>query len=171
MTYEIVVDGERYSIDVQRGKTSAQWVCRIGERELLVDATESGRDVLSLIVEGRSYSVVRDSGMAGQPESSSIVIHGRPYAVEVHDPRVFRGRGGRGTHGEGPRKLISPMPGKVIRVLAAPGTAVEAGGGVVVIEAMKMQNEIKSPKSGIVRNITVPEGVAVNAGDVLAIVE
>ena len=63
------------------------------------------------------------------------------------------------------------MPGKVVRLLLAPGAEVEAGAGVLVVEAMKMQNEVKSPKKGIVRKILVSEGSAVNAGDVLAIVE
>jgi biotin carboxyl carrier protein len=171
MTYEVTVDGQQYNVEVQRSDDGAQWICRVGDREFHLDAKESGRDVLSLLIEGRSYAVVRDGGLPGQQESSSLVIHGRRYAVELRDPRAFRGRAGRGRHGEGPRKLVSPMPGKLIRVLAPPGTSVEAGAGVVVIEAMKMQNEIKSPKSGVVRNITVAEGAAVNAGDVLAIVE
>ena len=73
--------------------------------------------------------------------------------------------------GAGPKKLVSPMPGKVLRVLAAQGSTVEAGAGVLVIEAMKMQNEIKSPKQGIIKKLFASEGAAVNAGDVLAIVE
>ena len=63
------------------------------------------------------------------------------------------------------------MPGKVVRVLAPPQTEVEAGQGVIVVEAMKMQNELKSPKKGIVQKVLAAEGARVNAGDVLAIVE
>jgi biotin carboxyl carrier protein len=63
------------------------------------------------------------------------------------------------------------MPGKVVRILAAAGSSVEAGQGVLVVEAMKMQNELKSPKAGKVQKVLVAEGAAVNAGDVLAIVE
>jgi biotin carboxyl carrier protein len=63
------------------------------------------------------------------------------------------------------------MPGKVVRILAAEGEAVQAGQGVVVIEAMKMQNELKAPKSGTVKKIMATEGMAVIAGDTLAIVE
>jgi biotin carboxyl carrier protein len=68
-------------------------------------------------------------------------------------------------------KIVAPMPGKVVRVLAREGDEVEAGAGVAVVEAMKMQNEIKSPKKGSIQKILVREGAAVNAGDVLAIVE
>jgi biotin carboxyl carrier protein len=63
------------------------------------------------------------------------------------------------------------MPGKVVRVLAGEKTEVDAGQGVLVVEAMKMQNELKSPKKGIVQKILASEGAAVNAGDVLAVVE
>jgi biotin carboxyl carrier protein len=63
------------------------------------------------------------------------------------------------------------MPGKVVRLLVAAGDTVEAGQGLLVVEAMKMQNELKSPKKGIVRQVLAREGAAVNAGDVLAIVE
>jgi biotin carboxyl carrier protein len=63
------------------------------------------------------------------------------------------------------------MPGKVVRVLLAENTAVEAGQGILVVEAMKMQNEIKSPKKGVVQKIVATQGTTVNAGDVLAVVE
>jgi len=71
----------------------------------------------------------------------------------------------------GPKKIVAPMPGKVVRLLVSEGHEVESGAGVAVVEAMKMQNEIKSPKKGMVQKILVSEGTAVNAGDVLAIVE
>ena len=95
----------------------------------------------------------------------------QPYTAEVRDPRSLRGRKLRADHGKGVRRLVAPMPGKVVRFLVGENAPVEAGQGVVVVEAMKMQNEIKSPKKGIVVKLAVAEGAAVNAGDVLAIVE
>ena len=92
------------------------------------------------------------------------------YDVEVRDPRSLRGRV-RAVDDHGPKKLTAPMPGKIVRVLVEQGDEVEAGSGVVVVEAMKMQNEIKSPKKGTIQTILVSEGAAVNSGDVLAIVE
>jgi biotin carboxyl carrier protein len=92
------------------------------------------------------------------------------FAADVRDPRSLRGRI-RALDDHGPKKLSAPMPGKIVRVLVRPGDEVEAGAGVVVVEAMKMQNEIKSPKKGTIQKILVAEGAAVNAGDVLAIVE
>jgi len=78
---------------------------------------------------------------------------------------------GGADHGKGERRLVAPMPGKVVRFLVGENSPVEAGQGVVVVEAMKMQNEIKSPKKGTVVKLSVAEGAAVYAGDVLAIVE
>jgi biotin carboxyl carrier protein len=77
----------------------------------------------------------------------------------------------RAVDDQGPKKLTAPMPGKIVRVLVSQGSEIEAGAGVLVVEAMKMQNEIKSPKKGTIQKILVSEGAAVNAGDVLAIVE
>jgi biotin carboxyl carrier protein len=92
------------------------------------------------------------------------------FAAEVRDPRSLRSRV-RAVDEHGPKKLTAPMPGKIVRILVSQGAAVEAGEGVLVVEAMKMQNEVKSPKKGTVQKILVMEGAAVNSGDVLAIVE
>jgi len=97
-------------------------------------------------------------------------VGSRRYAVEVRDPRSLRGRVRAGDE-HGPKKIVAPMPGKVVRLLVREGAEVEPGAGVAVVEAMKMQNEIKSPKKGTIQKILVSEGAAVNAGDVLAIVE
>jgi biotin carboxyl carrier protein len=93
------------------------------------------------------------------------------YSAELRDPRSLRARQRAGIGEEGARKLLAPMAGKVVRVLAPEKSEVEAGQGVIVVEAMKMQNEIKSPKKGVVQKILAAEGAPVSAGDVLAIVE
>ena len=92
------------------------------------------------------------------------------FAAEVRDPRSLRGRP-RAGEDHGPRKITAPMPGKFVRLMVREGDEVEAAAASLVVEAMKMQNEIKSPKKGTVGKIVVGEGAAVNAGDVLAIVE
>jgi biotin carboxyl carrier protein len=89
--------------------------------------------------------------------------------VEIFDPRSWRRKRGAGIDLEGRQQLIAPMPGKIVRVLVAAGQEVNVGQGLLVIEAMKMQNEIRSPKSGIVEKLA-REGQTVNAGEVLAIV-
>jgi biotin carboxyl carrier protein len=93
------------------------------------------------------------------------------FAVELRDPRSLRSRQRAAGDERGPRKILAPMPGRIVRLLAAENSEVEAGQGIVVVEAMKMQNEIKSPKKGVVKKISATLGAAVNPGDVLAIVE
>ena len=84
------------------------------------------------------------------------------------DPRSWRGRRQGALEVEGRQEIVAPMPGKVIRLLVAAGDAVEAGQGLLVVDAMKMLNEIRSPKSGKVERLLAKEGQAVNAGEVLA---
>ena len=123
--------------------------------------------MLSLLIAGKAYR----SGASALASDLRIWVGDQSYSAEVSDPRSLRNRKARADAGKGPRPLVAPMPGKVVRFLVAEKSAVEAGQGVVVVEAMKMQNEIKSPKKGIVLKLSVAEGAAVNAGDVLAIVE
>jgi biotin carboxyl carrier protein len=165
MVYNVTIDGtdHRLELDLSAGR----WRCLLDGREVQIDAVLAQPDVLSLVVEGRAYEVRRER-VEGDWR---IWVGNRPYAAEVRDPRLLRGRKQRTDHSKGARRLVAPMPGKVVRFLVEENSAVEAGQGVVVVEAMKMQNEIKSPKKGIVRKFAVAEGAAVNAGDVLAIVE
>ena len=101
----------------------------------------------------------------------AVSLHGQNYAVTIIDPK--RLRSGQDAHGHhhGLAEIAAPMPGKVERVLIDAGATVEKGSGLVVVEAMKMQNEMKSPRAGMVVSINVKPGDTVNAGDVLAVVE
>ncbi len=165
MTYDVTIDGKNYKLELEHAENS--WRCRLDGREIQLDAILPRRDVLSVIIEGKAYEIKREQ------TATDLHLWVGPvrYAAELRDPRSLRGRKGQGSDDAGPRKLIAPMPGKVVRVLAPEDTAVEAGQGILVMEAMKMQNEIKSPKKGIVRKIVAAEGSSVNPGDVLAIVE
>jgi biotin carboxyl carrier protein len=100
-----------------------------------------------------------------------MVIGSARYAVDVRDPRSLRTRRAIAGTEAGPQKIKAPMPGKIVRILVAEKDEVKAGQGVIVMEAMKMQNEMKSPKDGRVQKILTAEGSAVNAGDTLAIIE
>jgi biotin carboxyl carrier protein len=122
---------------------------------------ESG--VLSLIIDGRQYRCIFDG--------DAVLIGGRRYAFALDDPRSLRGRKGAGDGAAGPRAVKAPMPGRVVRVLVAEGDQVEEQQGVVVIEAMKMQNELKSPKAGRVARIAAMVEETVSAGDVLVVIE
>ncbi len=164
MTYEVAIDGKNYRLELNR--TENRWLCRLDGREVEVDAVLARPDVLSLRIGNKAYEVKCER--VGQDRH--VWVGSARFAAEVRDPRSLRGRA-RVADDHGPRKLTAPMPGKIVRVLASQGVEVEAGAGVLVVEAMKMQNEIKSPKKGTIQKILVSEGAAVNAGDVLAIVE
>ena len=91
--------------------------------------------------------------------------------MRLSDPKRLRGAGAAAGHEAGRAQVHAPMPGKVVRVLVEEGQEVEAGAGLVVVEAMKMQNELKSPKAGTVIELHARVGATVNAGEVLAVVE
>jgi biotin carboxyl carrier protein len=164
MTYEINIDGKNYRLELTR--SDGLWDCRLDGREVIVDAVLARRDVLSILIGGKAYEIKRERTATDM----HLWVGSVRYAVRVRDPRSLRSRQGA-DDGKGPRKLVAPMPGRIVRVLVQEEAEVEAGQGIVVVEAMKMQNEIKSPKKGVVRRLTAAEGANVNSGDVLAIVE
>jgi biotin carboxyl carrier protein len=165
MTYDVIIDGKNYRLCLERQDT--RWLCQLDDREIQIDAVLTRPDVLSVLIEGKVYEIKRERSGA----DTHLWVGNARYAAELRDPRSLRSRRDSAGDAKGPRKLVAPMPGKVVRVLVPEKTAVEAGQGVVVVEAMKMQNEIKSPKKGVVQKLVAVEGANVNAGDVLAIVE
>ena len=164
MTYDIAIDGKSYRLDLNQ--LEGRWNCRLDGREIEVDAVLARPDVLSLRIGNRAYEVKCER----VGSDVHVWVGSQRFATEVRDPRSLRSRV-RAVDEHGPKKLTAPMPGKIVRILVTPGASVEAGEGVLVVEAMKMQNEVKSPKKGTVQKILVTEGAAVNSGDVLAIVE
>jgi biotin carboxyl carrier protein len=118
--------------------------------------------VWSVLLDGRSY----DARVSG----NTVTVCGRRFEIEVRDPR--RWRRGSGAAGAGGKQQVSaPMPGKVVRVLVAVGDSVEAGQGIVVVEAMKMQNEMKAARAGKIVALSVQVGATVAAGEALAVIE
>jgi len=166
MIYEVSINGTPHRVELLKGDKT--WTCRVDESEMEVDAAFTARDVLSILIGGSSFEIKREYSLNGELH---VVIGSERFSSEVRDPRSLKARRAAYAGAEGPAKLTSPMPGKVVRILASEKSEVEAGQGVIVVEAMKMQNELKSPKKGVVQRITVAEGTAVNAGDTLAIIE
>lgn len=164
MTYDVTINENKHRLELDR--TENGWSCRLDGRDIAVDAVLARPDVLSLRVGDRAFEVKCER----VGSETHFWVGSERFAVEVRDPRSLRGRV-PATDEQGPKKLTAPMHGKVVRILAAQGDPIDAGGGVVVVEAMKMQNEVKSPKRGTIQKILVTVGAAVNAGDVLAIVE
>lgn len=122
--------------------------------------------VYSVLLAGRSYEARIE-----QSDGRMVVfIDGHRFEIEVRDPRRWsRQAGRRGT--EGRMSVAAPMPGKIVRLLASAGDTVTAGQGLLVVEAMKMQNEIKAPKAGRVVSLPARDGATVAAGEVLATIE
>jgi acetyl/propionyl-CoA carboxylase alpha subunit len=164
LTFWLEVEGEKRRVELpaEAGRDGVI-ECVVDGQSVTVDGRFLQAGVLSLLVGGRQYRCVLDG--------DGVVIDGRRFGFEVEDPRSLQGRRGAGAGTDGPRPVKSPMPGRVVRVLIEVGQEVEEGQAVVVIEAMKMQNELKSPKAGRVSRVAVDVGDAVGSGDVLVVVE
>ena len=144
-----------------------RWKISLDGQQVHADAVEISPHTLSLLLEGQSYEV----HIAESPDGVlKLQVGFEEFTAEVVDPRAWRGRWHSALEAEGRQQVVAPMPGKVVRILVQAGDKVEAGQGLLVVEAMKMQNEIRSPKSGTVEHLQVKEGQPVNAGDVLCIV-
>lgn len=165
MLYEANIDGKNYRLELQHAE--GRWQCRLDGREVQMDAVLARHDVLSILIGGKAYEIKRER----TANDLHFWVGGARYSAALRDPRSLRSRKRAAGDEQGPRKLVAPMAGKVVRVLLKENTEVEAGQGVLVVEAMKMQNEIKSPKKGTLHKIVAGEGTAVNTGDVLAIVD
>ena len=165
MRCDVTIDGRSFQLEL--GQVNGHWQCRLDGRDVQMDAVLAQPDVLSLLIDGRAYEIKRERSGSG----GDLWLGGVRYSVELRDPRSLRSRRSSLGASAGPMEVVAPMPGKVVRVLLCEKALVEAGQGVVVVEAMKMQNEIKSPKKGILQKLLAAEGSNVNAGDVLAIVE
>lgn len=157
------IEGRRHKVELPAGTVSGAVEYVVDGRRTMVDVRVLEAGVMSLVVVGRQYRCVLDGDW--------VVIDGRRYGFEVDDPRSLQGRRGGGARADGPRPVKAPMPGRVVRVLVQDGQDVVEGEAIVVIEAMKMQNELRSPKGGRVVRMAVGVGDAVGAGDVLAVVE
>jgi len=164
------IDGEKVALEVKRegGRVSAE----VGGRRYELEARGVGAGEYLLIHGGRVYEcrVGAEPGAAGRG-ALRVSVGAREYGVRLTDPKHLRGAGAGGGEPGGRAQVKAPMPGKVVRVLVEAGQAVESGQGLVVVEAMKMQNELKSPKTGTVAELRAEPGSTVNAGDVLVVVE
>ena len=172
--YEISAGGKTYKLEVEsvaeagidrNGETSFR--IRLDGRELPVSCIPLDGGALSLIVNGESFEV------RCQPTADALQVafRGAVFECTVSDPRSLRARKKLGVSDSGEQKLTASMPGKVVRIIAAVGDPIKAGQGILVIEAMKMQNEVRSPKDGHLKKLLVSQGANVVAGEVLAIIE
>ena len=145
-------------------------LAEIGGRVYSLDVRETGpNDYLFFL--NTNVHECRVSERAGAKDTFDVSLHGHSYEVTIVDPKRLRSGQNSDRHHHGVAEIVAPMPGKVVRVQIETGATVEKGTGVVVVEAMKMQNEMKSPRAGVLVSIKVKPGDTVNAGDVLAVIE
>jgi len=150
MKWQIVIDGRPVEID----------------KAQLENAIEVEPGTFSVLVDGRSFEVRLPAAHA----TGTASVQGRRYSLEVRDPRNA-GRGSKSALGSGRQNIIAPMPGKVVRMLVQQGDTVETGQGLAVVEAMKMQNEMKAPRPARVTEVRVRDGDTVAAGQTLVVLE
>lgn len=135
---------------------------------MAADALVVAPNTISILLDGHSYEVHVAASADG---SLKLQSGAHEFSAAIQDTRAWRGRKHGAVEAVGRQQILAPMAGKVIRLLVTAGEAVEAGQGLVVVEAMKMQNEIRSPKGGKVERLLVREGQNVTSGEVLAWVE
>jgi biotin carboxyl carrier protein len=166
MKLELEIDGQARQVEIAPGDAAGRWQIRIDGKPVEADACLLRPGVLSLIIMGVAHRVVLDADLA----EPALHLGARRIAWQADDPRSFRSRRRHGG-AEGPITLKASMPGRVVRVLVERGAQVAAHQGVVVIEAMKMQNELKSPKEGRIADLRVAPGDTVASGQALAVIE
>jgi biotin carboxyl carrier protein len=150
------------TVDLERD--GARWRISLDGEPIQVDAVEIAPNTLSILIRGESHEI----RIARTPNGQLNIQTGlREFTAEVSDPRSWRGRRAGHVEAEGRQQIAAPMAGKVVRLLIKAGDQVEVGQGLLVVEAMKMQNEIRSTKSGSVERLLATEGQTVNAGEIL----
>jgi biotin carboxyl carrier protein len=152
-----------HTVDLER--MGDQWRIILDGEPVDADVVEIAPNTLSILIRGESHEIRLARSSEGQLKVQTGL---REFTAEVTDERSWRGRRLSHVEVEGRQQITAPMAGKVVRLLVTAGEKVEVGQGLLVVEAMKMQNEIRSTKSGIVERLLAQEGQAVNAGEILA---
>ena len=167
MTFIATLGERNYTVEIEEIEKSIYRISVDGN-EFMVDGKKTGRTNFSLIVDNRSFEIEVDH----KGDEYRVLVDGRNYRVNLMDERRVRTSGAVEAGGLQGRQAVSvPMPGKVIAVLVSEGDTVEKGQGLVIVEAMKMENEVRSPIAGEVKAIKVKQGETVEGGATLLIVE
>jgi biotin carboxyl carrier protein len=165
MKHEVEIDGRLRELDVN--ELDGVWKGKLDGKSFSADAREVDDGIYSILIGGLAYEV----HVEPQTQGLRLSVGSREFVASVRDPRRWH-RGSRGSASAmGSQEITAPMPGKVVRVLAKAGDVMAEGQGILVVEAMKMQNEIRVPKAGKLQRLLVEEGRTVNAGDLLAVVD
>lgn len=157
------LNNETHEVEIRRAGEKV--FARVDDREYELEASEVEPGVFLLKHANRIYQIYV------APAGGIVNLGNHQLEINLIDPKRLRGAGAAGGAADGTVEIKTAMPGKLVRVLVETGAPVKQGEGVLVVEAMKMQNEMKSPKDGNVKEIRFAEGATVNAGDVLAVIE
>jgi biotin carboxyl carrier protein len=163
--YDATVAGRAVRVEVRAGGAAGRYTVRLEGRQLEVDVRDAGAHTLSLIVDARSHEVGIERGEGGY----RVALRGE--VLDVGLVEGARGAAAPRPASSGPARVQAPMPGKLVRVLVSAGEEVGAGQGLVVMEAMKMENEIRAPRAGRVKEAPVREGQTVETGALLVLLE
>lgn len=167
MPYIAEIDGKEHRIEIEKNEKNLYSII-IGDKKYNVDVVHSEHSIYSLILNGKSYEIDLDA----KDGVYNILIKGEHYVVNVINEKKKELRTKSREHTvEGKQSIITEMPGKVVKILAQKGQEVKRNQGLIVIEAMKMENELKSPKDGKVIEINTSEGETVESGITLMVIE
>jgi biotin carboxyl carrier protein len=162
MLFDATIGGETARIEVR--ETRGRYLVTLGEQRLELDLVETGGSDLSVLVDGVSHDLTVERTSDG----FAVLLRGDRFDVDLKE--AVKGATLGRVAPKGPLRLTAPMPGKIVKVLVNMGDPVEAGQGVLVMEAMKMENELKSARAGTVQEIKVKEGQAVEMGALLLVI-
>jgi len=169
--YTVALGEEQHDVIVESAGTGPEYTVSMGDQSVVVDASKVGPMEYHLLEGDRGHNVLVENG------SSEMTVHldDRRISVRLLDERqaasLAHVEGGPSRGADGLVSVQAPMPGKVVKCLAALGDAVKAGQGIIVVEAMKMENELNSPVDGTVKEIRVSEGQNVDAGEDLVLIQ
>jgi biotin carboxyl carrier protein len=164
---QIEVDGKLRRLDLSRCDTGDGWLGTLDGDPIEIDARLVRPGILSLIVQGHSFRCVLDEG----PLETAIQTGGQRFLVSIEDPRSLTTKRRKAGASSGQHVIKAPMPGRIVRLMVQSGDEVAAHQGVIVIEAMKMQNELKAQRAGKVAEIKTQAGATVASGEVLLLIE
>jgi biotin carboxyl carrier protein len=162
--FDATIDGRTVRVEV-RGR-DGRYAVTLDGRTLDVDHQETGPHFASLLIGGKSW----EAGLEKRPDGYNVVLAEDVIAVELRG--ASRGAAAAPRKADtGPARVLAPMPGRLVRILVEEGQQVQSGDGLVVVEAMKMENELRSPRAGRIAQLPVREGQAVESAALLVVVE
>jgi multidrug efflux pump subunit AcrA (membrane-fusion protein) len=181
MTFEVTVEGRTRTVSIDRSDRSGRFRVTLDGEPHLLDLARAGEFGLSILAvpfsggEGPQKVTVPGSWdvqlIPGSVRGELLVsLRGRTASVAINGRRTGHSADAA-VHAHGEVHITAPMPGRVVRLLVAPGDEIAVRQGVVVVEAMKMENELRAPRAGRVKEVSVAPGTSVEAGRVLAIIE